>query len=91
MVYYVQVGTKKVEVSLFCTFCLLVLAICAIRRSKNEKFLHTHKEGKETRVLLFPFCATLHYGLKLVSGVVRKIGNCFGAAFPLSQERITLD
>ena len=68
-----QLGQKKQsEVSLFCTPPCLGY-ISAIRRSKNEKFF-LHQRVASTAA------ATLHYGLKLVGGVVRKIGNCFGAS-----------
>ena len=74
-----QVGQKKSEeVSLFCTSSF---AISAIRRSKNEKFFCTRHQEKE-RAGVSTAAATLHYGLKLVGGVVRKIGNCFGGASP---------
>ena len=69
---------KTPEVSLFCTSSL---AISAIRRSKNEKFFCTRHQEKE-RAGVSTAAATLHYGLKLVGGVVRKIGNCFGGASP---------
>lgn len=48
---------------------------------KTKSFFCTRHQEKE-RAGVSTAAATLHYGLKLVGGVVRKIGNCFGGASP---------
>ena len=92
-VLFVHLAQKK-----FLSFIVLHLlpcrlfAISAIRRSKNEKFCKRKREKGAKGSFSRTEAATLHYGLKLVGGVVRKIGNCFGAAFStFHRERITLD